>query len=93
MEKGKVQTVDDGTHVLVETDSSSNQHISHLDFAVECEKMTNKTIITEYRNRIGNPSIFDMKKKLQKIEGFAISQCQSTEAGLKDGDLVYYKKL
>ena len=71
--KGKIQTNEYDNNILVSVVGGSTQHYHYSDFEVECEVMSDEEIRTEYRKRVGEPTIEDMKDKLKKIDGFAIS--------------------
>lgn len=69
--KGKVQTTESGTNVLVEHEDGSNRHYSHLDFPVNCTLMTNEEIDLEF-SKI-NFTRDQKVSMMSKVHGFAIS--------------------
>jgi hypothetical protein len=89
--KGKVQTNKQNINILLSVVGGNHQHFHYSDFEVECEVMSDEEIRTEYRKRIGEPTIKDMKDKLKIIEGFAISDI--IEDNIKDNDLVKFKRI
>lgn len=91
MKKGKVQTNEYSVNVLVETEDSSNTHYHHSDKEVNCRKLSDEEIKESYINNVGEPSLEDMKDKLKKISGYAISNCASEEHS--HDDLFVYEKI
>lgn len=89
MKKGKVQTVNDGTNVLVEHEDSTNRHYSPLDKDVLCEKMSEEEINQQFDKLILTTK--DKISFLKKIEGFAVSHIHSEENDINIGDLFKYK--
>ena len=71
--EGKVQTNGYKNNIMVEITGGNTHHMSHLDFEVECEVMTDDEIRAEYGKIHAEPTIEDMKDKLKKVDGFAIS--------------------
>lgn len=90
MERGQVQTNEHGVNVLVDTVTSDNKHYYHENFHVQCEALSNEQIKKAYL-KAGGPTIEDMKDKLKKEKGFAISNCKSEQ--IANNDLVSYKRL
>lgn len=91
--KGKIQTNKHEINVLVSVVGGNTQHYHYSDFEVECEIMSDEEIRTEYRKHIGEPTIKDMKNKLKKIEGFAISDISEDKENITWTSLVKYKRI
>lgn len=94
--KGKVQTVDDGTNVLVETTESSNQHYSHLNKLVEVlHVLTNDDVIEEWklRDKTFEDELELATKWIRKQNGFASSNCYDESLNILGGSIVKYKLL
>ena len=90
--KGKVQTNNLGNNILVEMAGGSYSHMSHLDFPVEFEKLTDEEIVAEYNTLIGSPTIDVMKDALMAIKGFAKSAIHESDVKINTNDLVKYSK-
>lgn len=100
--KAKVQTNDYNVNVIVETQYSSNIHISHLDKDCTIEKvLTDEEINAFGQLLIGSMSPDELlklyKDLLIKKEGFGTSNCTRDERlypdspDLKYGDICIYK--
>lgn len=91
--KGKVQTNGYNNNILISIDGGNTKNYHYSDFEVECEVMSDEEIRTEYRKRVGEVTIDDMKDKLKKIEGFAISDIDEVKKNITWNTLVKYKRI
>lgn len=91
--KGKVQTIENKVNVLVETATSNERHISHLDVPVVVTHMpTNDEIINEYSKCADyNQRLADAKIWLKKQPGYAVSAVFDTVNNIRYGDIVRYQ--
>lgn len=90
--KGKVQTNDYKVNVLVETESSSNQHYSHLNRGVIISKvLTDDEIIELWRNRKDNDELQLAKDWIKKQPNYATSNCEDKKNNIKYQSIVNYK--
>jgi hypothetical protein len=89
--KGKVQTLQCGTNMLVEHEDSNSKHYSNFDFPVNCTLMTNEEIDLEF-NKINLTK--DQKIEiLSKVPGFARSQSMVINGIHYRRNLFKYEKL
>ena len=91
--KGKVQTNEFKNNILVSIVGGNTKHYHYSDFEVECEVMSDEEIRTEYRKRVGESTIEDMKDRLKGIEGFAISGINEDKDNIGWDSLVKYKRI
>ena len=92
MKANKVQTNDYGVNVLVETKTSNNHHISHLNREVEIVSvLSDEEIITEWQNRDKSNELEYAKDWIKKQKGFAISNCNDKESNIGYGTIVKFK--
>lgn len=86
--KLKIQTNSKRENVVVHIHGDTKHtHIGPGDY-FESTVLTNEQIVEEYNKLIGTPSIEDMKRKLEIIPGFAISNVNNSK--IKYGTLVKY---
>ena len=86
--KLKIQTNDYNVNVVVMIKGSRNhQHIGPGDY-FDGDVMSDEEIEKSYYELITKPSIDDMKDKLKRIPGFAVSNVQDQE--LKYSSLIKY---
>lgn len=85
----KIQTNDYNVNVVVEIQGNKNHiHTGPGDY-FDSELLTDEQIEEEYNKLIGKPSLEDMKNKLKKIKGFAISNVNGYK-GVKYGSIIKY---
>lgn len=91
MERGKVQTNEYTNNILVEIESENATHGHPSNFHVYGEKMSDDEIKEAYLKLAIEPSIMDMKARLKKEKGYAVSNCNSET--IDYGDLFKYELL
>ena len=94
--RGKVQTNEFGTNVLVEHEKAIGKHYHHSDELVLCEKMTQEEIDKAYakltpKTAISELSTADKIAFLKTQAGFAISNVRSKNDSIYYGNLFKYE--
>ena len=90
--KGKVQNNEHGVNVLVETDTSSNSHISRFNTDVTIVSvLTDSEIVAMWKNRDDKDEIDLAKQWIKSQDGYATSNCKDEYLGISHQSIVKFK--
>lgn len=91
--EGEVQTVGDGTNVLVVTHTSSNRHYSSLNVSVNVVGvLSDEEVINIWRKQMTPADELEAARLfLKKKANYAVSQCTDKQNDIAYGSIVKYK--